>query len=130
LVARTTEQIVANDIQWKCVRCGETVSDQLGCCWHCGASRDGEIDPEFVHADDVRVVYAKAECGRPQFVLRSLLVCVSCLCVIFAVLRTDVADLYLVAICGVLVLSASVCLYGFGYGLLFNWVKRRQERGN
>ncbi len=32
---------------WKCSVCGERVPADFGVCWACGASRDGQPDPEF-----------------------------------------------------------------------------------
>ena len=32
---------------WKCLLCGETVSGGFEVCWACGASREGNADPEF-----------------------------------------------------------------------------------
>lgn len=116
--------MTADQPSWRCVKCGEMVDAPLGCCWQCGAGRDGAIDDEFVHADQVRIPDAKEENARSKFGLRALLVCITCLCVVFAALRTDVGDLYVAAICGILLLAAAVLLYGFVYGLILGWVKR------
>jgi hypothetical protein len=32
---------------WTCVKCGERVDSSWATCWHCGASTDGEEDPNF-----------------------------------------------------------------------------------
>jgi len=32
---------------WNCVRCREVCEDQFDACWNCGASRDGQLNPEF-----------------------------------------------------------------------------------
>jgi len=37
---------------WKCTHCSKLVEDSFEVCWNCGASRSGEIDPEFQRVTD------------------------------------------------------------------------------
>ncbi len=37
---------------WNCKQCSEAIEDDLEICWNCGTSVDGEVDPDFVRADD------------------------------------------------------------------------------
>jgi hypothetical protein len=41
---------------WTCENCGETVEDNFEICWSCGASYEGEEDPNFVTADEAPVI--------------------------------------------------------------------------
>ncbi len=41
---------------WTCQNCGENVEDNFEICWSCGASYEGEEDPNFVTADDAPVI--------------------------------------------------------------------------
>lgn len=37
---------------WTCLRCGEQIEDGFDACWQCGTDREGQIDPNFRHADE------------------------------------------------------------------------------
>jgi hypothetical protein len=39
---------------WTCSHCRESVPNTFAACWNCGTSHDGEIDAEFLHAEQVR----------------------------------------------------------------------------
>jgi hypothetical protein len=41
---------------WTCENCGESVEDNFEICWSCGASYEGETDPNFVTADEAPVI--------------------------------------------------------------------------
>lgn len=41
---------------WTCENCGESVEDNFEICWSCGASYEGETDPNFVRADEAPVI--------------------------------------------------------------------------
>lgn len=41
---------------WTCESCGESVEDNFEICWSCGASYEGDEDPDFVKADDAPVI--------------------------------------------------------------------------
>jgi hypothetical protein len=41
---------------WICENCGESVEDNFEICWACGASYEGEEDPDFVTADEAPVI--------------------------------------------------------------------------
>jgi hypothetical protein len=41
---------------WICENCGESVEDNFEICWSCGASYEGEEDPDFVTADESPVI--------------------------------------------------------------------------
>ncbi|CAN5864014.1 hypothetical protein BH23PLA1_BH23PLA1_19230 [soil metagenome] len=37
---------------WICKTCAEKIDSGFEVCWQCGTSFDGEVDPEFTHADE------------------------------------------------------------------------------
>lgn len=39
---------------WTCPHCHESVPNTFAACWNCGTSHDGEIDAEFLRAEQVR----------------------------------------------------------------------------
>lgn len=123
--------LLSGDSMWQCVHCDQTVDDAFDCCWNCGTSREGKVDPDFVHADLQPAHSAEEEpSGRtvPRFKLRSLLISITCLCVIFAVLRTSAAPMLIFAICAVLLLIAILHLYAFLYGVLLAWIRWKSAR--
>ena len=109
---------------WSCPKCAESVDGDFECCWNCGTSRDGQPDTTFKHADFIETKATETDQGSlPQFRLRSLLISIACLSVIFAVLQTAVAEILAVAICLILGSFAILHLYGVIYGLLLDGPK-------
>ncbi len=39
---------------WVCSQCNEVMKENFDACWNCGASRNGEPDPDFQVEDTVR----------------------------------------------------------------------------
>ena len=118
---------------WHCTQCDETVDDSYFRCWNCGTDKKGVVDPEFMHADLMSVHDTSEpetssqewEEITPQFSLRTLLISITCLCVIFAVLEGPVADVFLVML--FMMLGAVVGLHAstLFLGLLSSWLRRR-----
>ncbi len=55
---------------WQCQHCDATVSCDFAICWRCGATRDGEADPDF--QPEVAPVQDEAHCEVCGYSLRSL----------------------------------------------------------
>jgi hypothetical protein len=50
---------------WECLECGEEVDEDFDVCFNCGADRNGEPDPAFVHADDAGAFHDPARDTDP-----------------------------------------------------------------
>ncbi len=61
--------------KWPCERCGARVPDDFEVCWSCGASAQGEPDPDFQRADAPIVEYEADALERPSLLLFAGLVC-------------------------------------------------------
>ena len=116
---------------WKCTQCQEDVEDNFDCCWKCGADEKGRVNPNFVTADSARVSQpVMIEKRVPRFRLRSLVISVTCLCVIFAVIRTAAAPILVFAACMTLVPVFMLHFYVFLYGILATLIGRYYARDN
>ena len=118
---------------WQCLQCNEPVHNNFSRCWNCGADKEGVADPEFMHADlmpvdhaeEVKTGLEESEYRVPQFSLSTLLLAFTCLCVIFAVLASSLADLFILML--ILLAGAHVGLHAstFVLGLLSSWMRER-----
>jgi hypothetical protein len=47
---------------WICMKCGTKVEDSFDVCWKCGTSYSGEVDPDFVRADEAGPIDDSGDC--------------------------------------------------------------------
>jgi hypothetical protein len=73
---------------WHCSNCQKSTEDSFGRCWSCGASPDGTLDPDFVHADDYQPGAADEPYSR-RFSLASLFTVTAVIAVLAAIGRVS-----------------------------------------
>ena len=76
---------------WQCAVCHEVIGDEFAACWSCGATQDGEADPEFQHAD--RYVPVVPEEAPTQFSLGAMIRVVTALCLLLVLVAPSGAEL-------------------------------------
>ena len=92
---------------WSCSNCYESVDDSLELCWNCGTNRSGLVDPTFQHADHIDTDAVDGSQDAPdarkfsmRFSMWSLVISVTCVCVILSVLRTKARTIVICCIVG------------------------------
>ena len=75
----------------RCANCGEELETGFDACWSCGADLDGNVSPEFQHAD--RYVPVVPEEAPTQFSLGAMIRVVTALCLLLVLVAPSGAEL-------------------------------------
>ena len=67
---------------WHCPNCGTPLESGFDACWHCGATRNGEPDPEFVPEIELTDAGTEPAWTPPQYGLALCLISVTCLAIV------------------------------------------------
>lgn len=103
-------------MSWICQHCNKSVPERMEICWACGSDTQGNVDPEFQHADEYKPVI-KFE--KTQFRVSNLLKVTTIVCLALSIINPTVQRYCLLAKPNALELTIGIVLVAYvSYSLL------------